>query len=77
VLLLVAVLVGGPVIAIIVCSIVATVYVAPLIMGGGPLVTTGVFMVLFFVACLYSGIYVAPHVQPKIGKAVSALLSAL
>jgi hypothetical protein len=71
VLLLVAVLVGGPVVAIIAFSIFATVMIAPFV-GGGPIATTILVMAFLFAFSFFGGVYVAPHVQ--IGKAVGALL---
>lgn len=71
VLLLVAVLVGGPVVAIIAFSGFAAFMIAPLV-GGGPIATTILIMAFLFVFSFFGGVYVAPHVQ--IGKAVDALL---
>jgi hypothetical protein len=70
-LLLVAVLVGRPIVAIIALSIFATVMIAPIV-GGGSVATTVLFMAFLFAFSFFGGIYVAPHVQ--IGKAVGALL---
>jgi hypothetical protein len=71
VLLLVAVLVGGPVVAIIAFSIFATVMIGPIV-GGGPVAATILVMAFLFAFSFFGGVYVAPHVQ--IGKAVGALL---
>jgi hypothetical protein len=71
VLLLVAVLVGGPIVAVIALSIFATVMTAPIV-GAGPGATAILAVAFLFAFSFFGGVYVAPHVQ--IGKAVDALL---
>jgi hypothetical protein len=77
VLLLALLVVGAPAAAALVFSIVPALYILGLVgvsPSGSPLVTTILFMVVWSAGCAYIGIYIAPHVQPQIGKAVSALL---
>jgi hypothetical protein len=69
VLLLAAVLVGGPVVAILTFSAVAAFTIAPIV-GGGPIATTVLIMAFLFAFSFFGGVYVAPHVP--IGKAVDA-----
>jgi hypothetical protein len=59
VLLLVAALVGGPIVAILTFTIIATVYVAPIV-GGGAWPTTIVLMSFLTAFCFFAGVYVAP-----------------
>jgi|SRR6516164_4257313 hypothetical protein len=74
VLILVAVLVGGPVVVVLALSAIATAELAPAV-GGGPLATTILGMAFLLAFCFFAGVYVAPHVP--IGDAVGALLGKL
>jgi hypothetical protein len=74
VLVLMAVLVGGPVVAILTFAMVAAATIAPLV-GGGPGATAILLMAFLFAFSFFGGVYVAPHVQ--IGKAVGALVDGM
>lgn len=68
-LVLVAILFFAPLFAVVFGSLVAGVEVAGLV-GGGDFVG----FLLFFVFVGVIGVYVSPHVQPQISKAIMALL---
>jgi hypothetical protein len=73
VLLLVFLLVGAPAAAAIIFSTAPAFYMVGLAVVD-PIVSPILFMVLWSAGCAYVGFYIAPYVQPQIGKAIAALL---